>query len=350
MVALGRTLIVLLSLLLILALIFLVGACAAFTGEKYMIISGLVALLVWLLAAGMTTKALWFAVGMARDQADAVDDGLYWANATFFLLTILAPVTGLALAFGAFAACGPLWIANLFHGAGLFATIFGFLLYFSLPWIVRTCGVVSDKVHSHGWGWIVFMPLLVAVIWGLAWLIPYMVLKGNIDETKSRTAGYKLPFPKDEEGWVIQGNNSGSNHSGKQQYAWDFRRSCGSPVLAARGGTIVTDPAKTRDNYTGNGSDKPNNFITIDQGDGTFGRYLHIQQGSILRRSGTVKQGTEIAKVGNVGNSLTGHIHFVVEDKDGNSLPVKFDLGKDDKDKGIPRTFHSYTSSNNKVP
>jgi hypothetical protein len=348
MVALGRTLIVFHVTILVLATIILIGAIACFWGESYMIISGLVALLGWLLVVGFTIKALWFAVGMARDNTEDRDDGIWWANATFLLLIILSPLTGLGLGFGAFAACGPLWVANLFHWAGLAGTVHGFVLFFSLPLIVKAWGVESDRVSPHAWGWALSMPLLVALLWGAAWFIPYMVLKGDIDETKVRTAGYKLPFPGGESSWVIQGNNSGSNHSGSQQFAWDFRRRCGSPVLAARAGTIVTDPAKTRDTFTGNGSDKPNNFITIDHGDGTFGRYLHIQQGSIVKRSGTVKQGDVLAKVGNVGNSLTGHIHFVVDDSAGNSQAVKFDEVKDDK--GIPRTFHSYTSGNRKVP
>jgi murein DD-endopeptidase MepM/ murein hydrolase activator NlpD len=98
------------------------------------------------------------------------------------------------------------------------------------------------------------------------------------------------------------------------------------------------------------GSDKPNNFITIqhDGTDKTFGRYLHIETGSIVKRSGHVNQGDVIAKVGSVGKSLTGHIHFVVEDSSGNSLAIKFsDVSDDD---GIPRTFHSYKSGNSYVP
>jgi hypothetical protein len=348
MIALGRTLIVFHITILVLAVIILAGAIACFWGESYMIISGLAALIFWLLLVGFTIKGLWFAVGMARDQAADADNGIWWANAAFLLLTILAPVTGLALAFAAFAACGPLWVADLFHWAGLIGTVLGFVLFFSLPLIVRAWGVESDRVSPHGWGWALSMPLLVALLWGAAWLIPYLYLKGDIDENRARTAGYKLPWSGGDSSWVIQGNNSGGNHSGTQQFSWDFRRTCGSPVLAARAGTIVPDPAKTRDNFTGNGSGKPNNFITIDHGDGTFGRYLHIQQGSIVRRSGAVRQGDVLAKVGNVGNSLTGHIHFVVEDSSGKSLAVKFDDVRDDK--GIPRTFHSYTSGNRPAP
>ena len=46
-------------------------------------------------------------------------------------------------------------------------------------------------------------PLLVALIWGLAWLIPYLILKGNVIESEygSATHAYKLPFPGGESSW-----------------------------------------------------------------------------------------------------------------------------------------------------
>ena len=127
-------------------------------------------------------------------------------------------------------------------------------------------------------------------------------------------------------------------------------------MLAARPGTIQ----KVTDGYDGVGGDN-NNEIQVKQykgdvvkdgnEDGTVAYYLHIQKDSAKQLkivNGTkVKQGDQIAKVGSVGNSLTGHIHFMV--KNGTStIAVSFtDVGDD---KGIPRTFHSYTSGNRRVP
>jgi murein DD-endopeptidase MepM/ murein hydrolase activator NlpD len=147
---------------------------------------------------------------------------------------------------------------------------------------------------------------------------------------------------------VIQGNNSSLNHNNGnngQKFSWDFRRRCGTPVLAARAGTIqsVTD--------TNDGMGGSNNQILVAQSDGTVASYLHIQQGSVparFRTVGTVvNQGDEIAKVGSVGNSMTGHIHFMVK-KGSSSIGVSFIDVPDDK--GIPRTFHSYSSGNRRVP
>jgi murein DD-endopeptidase MepM/ murein hydrolase activator NlpD len=88
---------------------------------------------------------------------------------------------------------------------------------------------------------------------------------------------------------------------------------------------------------------KHNNFVTVKHDDGTVAKYLHIKTGSAKVKEGdTVKQGDPLAEVGNVGNSLTGHIHFVVE-KGGDSIPVTFrDV---DEDRGIPRTFERYASA-----
>ena len=231
------------------------------------------------------------------------------------------------------------------------AAILAFAMFFLLPWIVRmTVGEDNDYATRRPLWRIIVTCAAVAVLWGLAWLIPYLLLKGDINESEYKAADhvYKLPFPGGESTWVIQGNNSKLNHNNQnngQKFSWDFRRRCGTPVLAARAGTIqsVTD---TNDGMGGN-----NNQIAVSQSDGTVAFYLHIQAGSVptrFRTAGTVvNQGDEIAKAGSVGNSMTGHIHFMVK-KGNSSIGVSFTDVTDDK--GIPRTFHSYTSGNRKVP
>jgi murein DD-endopeptidase MepM/ murein hydrolase activator NlpD len=228
--------------------------------------------------------------------------------------------------------------------------ILGLLAFFLLPVIVSACTGDTDYPGYHNWYWIVFVPLGVAIIWGLVWLIPYLMLKGDIKLSDYSAANhvYKLPWPGGEDSWVIQGNNSGFNHNASsfgQKFAWDFERRCGTPVLAARDGTIagVVD--------TNDGIGSTNNQITVNQAGGTVASYLHIQKGSVpsgFRTAGTtVHQGDQIAKVGCVGKSMTGHIHFMVK-TGSNSIGVSFVDVSDDN--GIPRTFGSYTSGNRKVP
>lgn len=344
MVSLGRILIVFHIIFLLLAALLFFASFGAFWGMGYMIASGITGLLLWGAFAALTVYTITLAVAMARGDTGNSDACLRWTNALFLIVIILSVLTGLLLAFGAFAACGPLWLSNLYHWAGMIGTILGFVAFFTLPLIVGAfAGEGDDNARPHRW-WVPILTVgLVALLWGLAWLIPYLMLSGDINESTypaRASSPFKLPFPGGESSWVIQGNNSSFNHTGREQHAWDFRRLCGTPVLAARDGTIRSGSVDTNE---ANGQNEPNNFIEVDHGDGTIARYLHIQKGSIVRRSGAVRQGDVLAKVGNVGKSLTGHIHFVVE-RGGNSIPVTFLDVTDDN--GIPRTFHSYTSGN----
>src|SRR5258708_34714472 len=238
----------------------------------------------------------------------------------------------------------------------MIGTILGFLAFFLLPWFVRQCVDNTDYPTCHRWWWIVCTRLGVAIVWGLAWLFPYLLLKGDITLSDYAASNhiYRLPFPGGESSWVIQGNNSSLNHNNNnsnsgQKFSWDFRRRCGTPVLAARKGTIKTLADDTHDGIGGT-----NNQITVDHGDGTVAFYLHIQKGSVPTRlrtiSAVVNQGDEIAEVGCVGNSLTGHIHFMVRPGQMASTTVGVSFADVSDDNGIPRTFGSYTSGNRIVP
>jgi len=145
---------------------------------------------------------------------------LRWAKALFRTVAILSFVTGLGLAFLSFvrvrAPCG---FRVFITWGGMIGTILGFLAFFLLPVLVRACvGETDDYATFSRWGWVVFAPLVVAVLWGLAWLIPYLLLKGdvNVSEYQAKDHIYKLPFPGGESSWVIQGNNSSFNHTQRE--------------------------------------------------------------------------------------------------------------------------------------
>jgi murein DD-endopeptidase MepM/ murein hydrolase activator NlpD len=159
---------------------------------------------------------------------------------------------------------------------------------------------------------------------------------------------------------VIQGNNTSADHNAadlNQKFAWDFRRPCGSPLLAARSGNVVY-AIHSNDGF---GKDSPNNQIQVLHPDGTVAVYLHLQQGSIpgnLFPTGgstpAVTQGQQIAKVGCVGISLTGHVHFEVRQNRASPITSVQTVGvvfaDVADDNGIPRTFGTYTSGNSKAP
>jgi len=310
-----------------------------------MVVSGVLAMLLWGVFAGLQIYGLTLAAAVFRGADERLESALWWSRALMLSAALLSVVTGLGLAFGAFASCGPLYLAGLYHWTGLTGAALGFAAFFLLPVLVRAI-LGEDGVCSEPSRW--WVTLIVcgssALVWSLAWLIPYLILSGSINESAypdRAKSPYKLPFPGGESSWVIQGNNSGLNHNGTQQFAYDFRRRCGSPVLAACAGVIADFDASN----DGNGSGATNNFIAVKHDDQTVAKYLHILKNSVtLKKGARVTQGQEIAKVGNVGNSLTGHIHFIVIGKDGKNTAATFQDVKDDA--GIPRTFSSYESGN----
>jgi len=359
-VTLGRTLFALHLIFLLLAGVFFFSSFAGFTGSGYVIASTLVVIVLWGVFAGLTVNAIRLAYGLAQGTGDT-SQALGWTKWLFGTVTALSAFTGLGLAFLSFVGCGPYWLPSLYHWGGMIGTILGFLCFFLvLPLVVRACMDENNEYAAFSaWGWIVFVPLGVVVAWGLAWLIPYLMLKDSVNVSEYPAANhiYKLPFPSGESSWVIQGNNTSFDHQASdlgQKFAWDFRRPCGTPLLAARNGTI----ARVIDGNSDFGSNATNNMVQINQADGTAAYYLHLEKGSIparFRTIGTpVSQGQQIANVGCVGISLTGHIHFEVRQRPAStptSVPtigVSFTDFTDDN--GIPRTFSSYTSKNAQVP
>lgn len=317
---------------------------AGLLGETLMIVTAVLALLLWGAFIGLTIRAVKLAAAVRRGERSQLDASLRWTSALLLSMALLSLGTAFLLAMGAFATCGPTWLSGLYHWGGLIGSVLGFAAWFAAPSVARrSLGELGASTRPHGWRAPLITGAAVYGLWGLVWLIAWLLLRGSIDAGSypaRASSPYRLPFPGGDSSWVIQGNNSSFNHEGREQHAWDFRRRCGTPVLAARDGTVRA----VTDRHTGHGGGKPNNFVEVTHGDGTVARYLHIEQNSAAVAVGDrVRQGQQLANVGNVGNSLTGHIHFVVE-SGGRSIPVTFrDVEEDD---GIPRTFHSYTSEN----
>lgn len=347
MKALGRTLFVFHIIFLLLAALLIGGSFGGFTGSGYNIAGALVAIVLWGLFAVLAIISIRHAARLATGGGD-LDLALNRAYWVFLAVWIVSMLTGCALVFLAFTGCGPLWLFPLYHFAGLVGAVLGLTLFFIYPWIVRvTVGRSGEGDYGakRPWWKILVVTGSMAILWGLVVLVPYFLLSGSVTVAGAERK-YKLPFPKGESTWVIQGNNSSLNHNdshNKQKYSWDFRRHCGTPVLAARDGTIqsIVD--------TNDGMDGKNNQIAIDHGNGIVSYYLHIEKGSgkYFKKDDPVKQGQQIARVGSVGNSMTGHIHFMVRNGT-DTMAVSFIDVTDDS--GIPRGWSFYTSGNPIVP
>ena len=296
-------------------------AVRGLSGSWPMQLASLVGLALWVITV------VWAALNLLKalsgsDPATAVRGLLGY-------VIVIAPLTGLGLAFLAFVKCGPVAVPRYFHALGLLALVLAAVM------------VLGDRDESSTLS--VVLAVVAPIVWGLAWLIPYLLLHGRVDPAAYAAAPstLKLPFPKGERTWVIQGNNSRFNHTRgnlAQDFAWDFRRPCGTPVLAALAGTVTS----VIDHNDGIGGD--NNEIEIRHADGSVASYLHILHNSAQVLVGAVvSQGDRLAAVGSVGHSLTGHIHFHVRNG-ASTIPVKFaDVTRHD---GIPRGFRFYTSGN----
>jgi len=284
----------------------------------------------FLVLAAWTVALVWALLNLIRLFSDDPPDGSSDDLSAYVL--VLAPLSGLGLAFLALVKCGPPVVPRLFHAlglVGLFTAIVGVLL-------------PNDEDSPT---WVLVLAGLLPVVWGLAWLIPYLLLRGSVDPARYAAAPVVLlPFPGGERTWIIQGNNTAFNHTHgnlTQDFAWDFRRGCGTPVLAAAAGT-VTSVIDSNDGIGG-----PNNEVEVTHADGLVASYLHIKKASARVAVGAhVSQGDRLAEVGSVGHSLTGHIHFHVR-QGPDTVPVRFsDVTRHG---GIPRGFRFYTSGNTAV-
>ncbi|MGH9252542.1 MAG: M23 family metallopeptidase [Acidimicrobiales bacterium] len=88
----------------------------------------------------------------------------------------------------------------------------------------------------------------------------------------------------------------------------DLSLSYGSPVRSMSSGEVIWS-----------GYDGPyGNKVVIEHWDGTEMWYCHLSR--IVQRSGEVKPGTEIGKVGSTGNSTGPHLHLEVHPDGGDAV------------------------------
>jgi murein DD-endopeptidase MepM/ murein hydrolase activator NlpD len=172
----------------------------------------------------------------------------------------------------------------------------------------------------------------------------YWILGGSLpggSYPDRRQSEYRLPWKSGDLHFCFQGNNGLLSHNGRGSFAWDFLMPMGTPILAARAGRV----SSAVDQFEGHGSDKPNNEIFIDHGDGTLARYAHIEKdGSKVKVGDLVERGQVIALSGDVGHALGPHLHFEVVNESKVSIPISF--GDIEEQDGVPRTSFFYRSGN----
>lgn len=156
---------------------------------------------------------------------------------------------------------------------------------------------------------------------------------GNISARHNDSFAYRLPYPKGDSYRVTQGFGGEFSHYGELQHALDIDMPEGTPVYAARGGTVVM---MEEGNSIGGASEdmmEYANYITIMHDDDTFADYSHLKHNGVNVRLGQqVRMGQLIGYSGATGFATGPHLHLVVKKaKQGGgfvSIPVRFTTTK----------------------
>ncbi len=166
-------------------------------------------------------------------------------------------------------------------------------------------------------------------------------------------------FPLDDPTLVIASFDTGGTHSGYGKYCYDFvgvdergsqirpnsdgKRNAhyygfGAAVRAVRDGVVDVsddgdpDPAPGSVQYETDG-----NYVRVDHGDGSYGWYVHLKNGSVKVKQGQrVRAGDKLGELGNSGMSVSPHLHFCIVTDDYVSLRFGFEELRVQKEIGAP--------------
>jgi murein DD-endopeptidase MepM/ murein hydrolase activator NlpD len=150
-----------------------------------------------------------------------------------------------------------------------------------------------------------------------------LALVGDPRATPEPNHKYALPFAPGTKYTLDQGFGGKFSHNDPEnRYALDFGVPEGTPVLAARAGTVM----QVEESFRGSGTDPSiygdrANFVRVLHDDGSMAVYAHLAPDSMLRRPGDrVAVGQMVGKSGNTGFSTGPHLHFCVQSNTGMAL------------------------------
>jgi len=133
---------------------------------------------------------------------------------------------------------------------------------------------------------------------------------------------YMLPYASGTSYRVIQGFDSRFSHSGVEQFAVDFKMDIGTPVHAAREGTVARIEESHDKGCWEDGCGQYANFIVVMHDDGTTGEYYHLKKdGALVDVGDRVEAGQKIGLSGNTGHTALPHLHFAVYKATRRALP-----------------------------
>lgn len=104
---------------------------------------------------------------------------------------------------------------------------------------------------------------------------------------------YELPFASGDGHRVVQGYGGLFSHS--HIAAIDFEMPVGTPVFAAREGSVFSFRDDSNEGGIGEPYKAKANYLVIRHDDGSYGCYWHLSQNGVLVKKGRVKKGQLIA-------------------------------------------------------
>jgi hypothetical protein len=138
------------------------------------------------------------------------------------------------------------------------------------------------------------------------------------------------PLPAGKQFLISQGFDDGKTHVNvENRYAVDIAMPVGTPVHAARAGTVMD----IEEDFNSGGDDVDRyldkaNHVRILHDDGTMALYAHLDLASVsVRRGAKVRAGQQIARSGNTGFTSGPHLHFAIQQNTGMklvSVPFRF--------------------------
>lgn len=161
-----------------------------------------------------------------------------------------------------------------------------------------------------------------------AYRTQWRVLPGDPHSVHDDRWHYRMPFGGTSPIAISQGYDGPFSHEGLGTYALDFPMPSGTPILAARGGTIAEVIDDKLESGIRTGENEGDNRVAIEHADGSFAIYAHLRHGGPARVGQQVESGDLIGLSGDTGFATGPHLHFEVytirSDGRRQTLPVRF--------------------------